>query len=93
MPALPQETHSITLMGQTLRVRCPADEVQTLEACGEWVDAKLKAMAGDKPVSLDRLALTASLEIARELMILRRERETYMTLLGRQLHALQKHFA
>ncbi|MBL8472477.1 MAG: cell division protein ZapA [Rhodocyclaceae bacterium] len=58
----------IKLAGHEFRVACPPDEREGLIAAAELVDRKMRELAGDKRMNLERLAVVAALHFANEML-------------------------
>ena len=65
---------NVTLLGKQFSVACPPDERAALLAAAEYLDGKMREIHGTgKVMGLERCAIMAALNIAHELLDLRRK--------------------
>lgn len=68
-----QEGISVSLLGKQFSVACPENERTSLAAAAEYLDRRMREIhATGKVIGLERCAVMAALNIAHELLELRR---------------------
>ena len=64
---------TVTMLGKEFMVSCPEDERRALLAAAEYLDTKMREIhASGKVIGTERTAIMAALNIANELLDLRR---------------------
>jgi cell division protein ZapA len=82
---------SVRLLDREYQVACPAEERSDLLDSAEYLDAKMKEVRDSgKVVGLDRIAVISALNIANELIKLRRSGSTLDGDLGTKLKSLRE---
>ncbi|HEX7374509.1 MAG TPA: cell division protein ZapA [Steroidobacteraceae bacterium] len=82
---------SVRLLDREYQVACPAEERSDLLDSAEYVDAKMKEVRDSgKVVGLDRIAVISALNIANELIKLRRNGTSLEGDLGAKLKSLRE---
>ena len=82
---------SVRLLDREYQVACPADERSDLLDSAEYLDAKMKEVRDSgKVVGLDRIAVISALNIANELIKMRRNGTSIEGDLGAKLKSLRE---
>ena len=82
---------SVRLLDREYQVACPADERSDLLDSAEYLDAKMKEVRDSgKVVGLDRIAVISALNIANELMKLKRNGTSLDGDVGAKLKSLRE---
>jgi cell division protein ZapA len=82
---------SVRLLDREYQVACPADERSNLLDSAEYLDAKMKEVRDSgKVVGLDRIAVISALNIANELMQLKRNGTSVEGDVGAKLKTLRE---
>ena len=82
---------SVRLLDREYQVACPADERSDLLDSAEYLDAKMREVRDSgKVVGLDRIAVISALNIANELIKLRRYGSAVESDVGTKLRALRE---
>jgi len=82
---------SVRLLDREYQVACPADERSDLLDSAEYLDAKMREVRDSgKVVGLDRIAVISALNLANELIKLRRNGSSVDADLGAKLQRLRE---
>lgn len=82
---------SVRLLDREYQVACPAEERSDLLDSAEYLDAKMREVRDSgKVVGLDRIAVISALNIANELMKLKRNGSTLESDVGARLRHLRE---
>jgi cell division protein ZapA len=82
---------SVRLLDREYQVACPADERSDLLDSAEYLDAKMREVRDSgKVVGLDRIAVISALNLANELIKLRRNGSAVDSDLGARLRTLRE---
>ncbi len=82
---------SVRLLDREYQVACPAEERSDLLDSAEYLDAKMKEVRDSgKVVGLDRIAVISALNIANELMKLKRNGSSLEGDVGAKLKSLRE---
>ena len=82
---------SVRLLDREYHVACPADDRSDLLDSAEYLDAKMREVRDSgKVVGLDRIAVISALNIANELIKLRRNGSAVESDVGTKLRALRE---
>ena len=82
---------SVRLLDREYQVACPADQRSDLLDSAEYLDAKMREVRDSgKVVGLDRIAVISALNIANELIKLRRNGSAVDSDVGTKLRALRE---
>jgi cell division protein ZapA len=82
---------SVRLLDREYQVACPADERSDLLDSAEYLDAKMREVRDSgKVVGLDRIAVISALNIANELIKIRRSGSAVDVDLGAKLRTLRE---
>jgi cell division protein ZapA len=80
---------SVRLLDREYQVACPADERSDLLDSAEYLDTKMREVRdGGKVVGLDRIAVISALNLANELIKLRRNGSVVDSDLGSKIRTL-----
>lgn len=59
----------INIMGREFKIKCPKNKIAELQKAAEYLNSKmLEVQHGERSISIDRIAITAALNIAHELI-------------------------
>jgi len=82
---------SVRLLDREYQVACPADERSALLDSAEYLDAKMREVRDSgKVVGIDRIAVISALNLANELIKLRRNGSSVDADLGAKLQKLRE---
>jgi cell division protein ZapA len=82
---------SVRLLEREYQVACPAEERTDLLDSAEYLDAKMREVRDSgKVVGLDRIAVISALNLANELIKMRRNGSSVDTDLGSRLRSLRE---
>jgi len=82
---------SVRLLDREYQVACPADERSALLDSAEYLDAKMREVRDSgKVAGLDRIAVISALNLANELITLRRAGSSVDSDVGAKLRALRE---
>ena len=82
---------SVRLLDREYQVACPADERSALLDSAEYLDSKMREVRDSgKVVGLDRIAVISALNLANELITLRRTGSAVDSDLGAKLRTLRE---
>jgi cell division protein ZapA len=82
---------SVRLLDREYQVACPAEERSDLLDSAEYLDTKMREVRDSgKVVGLDRIAVISALNLANELIKLRRNGSTVDTDVGAKLRTLRE---
>jgi cell division protein ZapA len=81
---------SVRLLDREFQVACPADERSDLLDSAEYLDAKMREVRDGGVVGLDRVAVISALNIANELIKLRRNGGSLDIDIGARLRGLRE---
>ena len=60
----------ISIMGREFKIKCPKDKVSELQKAASYLEGKMaEVKQGNNLITIDRVAITAALNIAHELML------------------------
>ena len=81
---------TVRILDREYRVACPPEERDDLMASARHLDRLMREIRDSgKVIGLDRIAVMAALNMAHELLELRREREGLSEAIGARIRALQ----
>ncbi len=84
----------VNISGREFKIKCPADKVAELQKAAKYLNDKMQDVhRGDKFITIDRVAITAALNIAHELILERQRVHTAASepsMLEKKLFDLQK---
>ena len=82
---------SVRLLDREYQVACPADERSALLDSAEYLDTKMREVRdGGKVVGLDRIAVISALNLANELIKLRRNGSVVDSDIGSKIRTLRE---
>jgi len=82
---------SVRLLDREYQVACPSEERADLLDSAEYLDAKMREVRdGGKVVGLDRIAVISALNLANELIKLRRHGSTFDGDVGARIRTLRE---
>ncbi|MBU0744152.1 MAG: cell division protein ZapA [Gammaproteobacteria bacterium] len=60
----------INIMGREFKIKCPKDKINELQKAADYLNSKMQEVQhGDRLIGIDRVAITAALNIAHELIL------------------------
>ena len=82
----------INVMGREFKIKCPKDKLAELQEAAAYLDNKMQEIYnGNKTITIDRIAVTAALNIAHELVLAKQSNlETYDSINKRLLQVNNK---
>lgn len=81
---------AIKLLDREYQVKCPPEKVSELQEAAHYLDMKMKESAeGGKIINLDRIFMIAALNIANELVSLKRQKNSYIDTMHKRILELQ----
>lgn len=64
------DTVTINIMDREFKIKCPKDKITELQEAATYLDNKMRDIHnGNKTITIDRIAVTAALNIAHELVL------------------------
>lgn len=85
-----QNSIVVKIMGQEYRVKCPPDKIAELQQSAVYIDHKMQEIReGGNILSLDRVAVVAALNVAHEMLVLKKQKSNYIDLLNKRIQDLQ----
>jgi len=85
----PSTTVSVKILEKEYQVNCPEDEIDQLTASARYLDAQMRSIRDSgKVLGLDRMAVMAALNIANDLLHIKKERTTVSTTVDRKVGEL-----
>jgi cell division protein ZapA len=89
MPSSEIDVAVVNIMGREFKIKCPKDKIAELQKAAAYLNGKMQEVQkGDKFISIDRVAITAALNIAHELILEKRQLKTHSS----NHNALDKRF-
>ena len=81
---------NIKIMDRDFKVKCPKDKMPELEESASYLNNKMREMyKSEKIVSLDRIAVIAALNIAYDLIVHKRQNNSYISGIVNRIYRLQ----
>ena len=82
---------NVKIMDRDFKVRCPKEKIPELEESASYLNSKMREMhsRGEKIVSLDRIAVIAALNIAYDLIVHKRQNNSYISAIVNRIYRLQ----
>jgi cell division protein ZapA len=84
----------VNIMGREFKIKCPKDKVHELQEAALYLNGKMQEVQhGDKFITIDRVAITAALNIAHELMLEKQHLQTHSSdhrVLNKRLFVLRQ---
>lgn len=60
----------VNIMGREFKIKCPKNKINELQKAATYLNEKMQdVQRGDKFITIDRIAITAALNIAHELIL------------------------
>lgn len=82
---------SINILDRSYKVKCPAEEVQQLQAAARYLDEQMrKTRHATNTISTDRLAVICALNVCHELLLLKQHKDQRFDLINERIQDLQK---
>ncbi len=93
MPNSEVDVVAISVVGREFKIKCPKDKISELKEAADYLNDKMREVQhSDKPASIDRVAITAALNISHELMLEKQsseENSNSLDKLGKKLFDLK----
>ena len=68
----------VNIMGREFKIKCPKDKTAELQKAAAYLNDKMQEVQrGDKFITIDRIAITAALNIAHELILEKQHLRTH----------------
>jgi cell division protein ZapA len=83
-----QVTNTITIhiMDRELKIKCPKDKTSELQEAATYLDNKMREIhQGNKLITIDRVAITAALNITNELILTKQQSQLIIRDLNQRL--------
>lgn len=81
---------SIKILDRSYQIKCTPDEVQALQESANYVDEQMRKMRhSGNSTSTDRIAVVTALNICHELMLLKKQKSSYIDVMNRRIQDLQ----
>lgn len=85
-----QTSVTVKILGQDFKVKCPPDKIVELQESALLLDQKMAEIRDSGAVlGVDRIAVIAALNIAHEMLILKKQKNAYIDTLSRRILDLQ----
>jgi cell division protein ZapA len=80
------DTVIINILGREFKIKCPKDKVAELKEAANYLNEKMQEIHhGDKLITIDRVAVTAALNIAHELILAKQQSQSNIYGLDKRL--------
>lgn len=80
------DTVIINILGREFKIKCPKDKVTELKKAANYLNEKMQEIHhGDKLITIDRVAVTAALNIAHELILAKQQPQSDIYNLDKRL--------
>jgi cell division protein ZapA len=87
----------VNIMGREFKIKCPKDKINELQQAAAYLNDKMQEVQhGDKFITIDRVAITAALNIAHELILEKQHLQTdssKQSVLDKRFHSLKQKLA
>ena len=81
---------NIKIMDRDFKVKCPKDKISELEESAVYLNNKMREVyQGEKMISMDRIAVIAALNIAYDLIVHKRQNNSYISGIVNRIYRLQ----
>jgi cell division protein ZapA len=81
---------TVKILGQEYKVKCPPDKIAELQECAVHLDNLMREIRdGGNILSLDRVAVIAALNVAHEMLLLKKQKNNYIDQLNKRIIELQ----
>lgn len=68
------DTVTVSILGREFKIKCPKDKIAELKKAATYLDSKMQEVHhGNKLITIDRVAITAALNIANELILTKQQ--------------------
>ncbi len=85
-----QTSVTVKILGQDFKVKCPPDKIVELQESALHLDQKMQEIRDSGAVlGADRVAVIAALNIAHEMLILKKQKNAYIDTLSKRILDLQ----
>lgn len=85
-----QTSVTVKILGQDFKVKCPPDKIVELQESALHLDQKMREIRDSGAVlGADRVAVIAALNIAHEMLILKKQKNAYIDTLSKRILDLQ----
>lgn len=78
---------AVKILGKTYQIKCPATEINSLKRAASYLDTQMRQL-GSVNESLDKVAITAALNVVHQLLTIEQHKETQMQNIHQRLHNL-----
>jgi cell division protein ZapA len=86
MPNSVTDTVTINIMDREFKIKCPNDKVAELQEAATYLDDKMRdTYHGNKLIPIDRIAITAALNIVHELILEKQQPKSHICDLNERL--------
>lgn len=84
-------TTMVKILGQEYKVKCPPDKVAELQESASYVHHAMQEVRDTgRVVGIDRVAVITALNIAYEMLMLRKQKQAYIDGLSQRIFELQE---
>lgn len=84
-------TLSVHILDKKYQIKCPIDEVQSLQTSAQYLDAKLREIrSGGTIIGAERIAVMAALNITNELLSSKSKGDQYIDIMNDRISQLTK---
>ena len=84
----------VKIMGQEYKVKCPPDKITELQDSASYLDHLMQEIReGSNINSAERVAVIAALNIANDMLVLKRQKQAYIDMLSQRIQALHEKIA
>ena len=88
------DTVTVTILDREFKIKCPKDKIAELKKAATYLNDKMKEVHhGNKLITIDRVAVTAALNIAHELIIAKQQSQLDDRSLSSRLDKLRQTLA
>jgi cell division protein ZapA len=85
-----QNTVTVTLLGKSFKVKCPADKVNELREAAEFLDEKVREVSQSSKINhVERVVVIVALNIVHELLGQKRRNNQYIDAMSKRIQDLQ----
>lgn len=82
---------AVKIMGQEYKIKCPPDKFSELQESAVYLDHLMQEIRdGGNILSMDRVAVIAALNIANDMLVLKRQKQVYIDMLSKRILELQQ---
>lgn len=81
---------AVKILGQDYKIKCPPDKIAELQESANYLDRIMHDIRdGGQVLGLDRVAVIAALNIAHEMLSLKKQKNAYIETLSKRITDLQ----